>query len=400
MLDDLRVIELGVWVAGPSAAGILADWGADVVKLESPDGDPMRRVFALLVGHGQSASPPFDLDNRGKRSVRVDLQSREGQDVARRLVADADVFLTNLRPDAVQRLGLDPSTLLGLNERLVYAQLTGYGTTGPESGRAGYDVGAFWARTGIASATAPAGHEPPALRGGLGDHVAGLATLSGILAALLERERSGKGQVVETSLLRTGIYCLGWDLGIQLQFDKVRPTDPRESTINPMVNCYRSGDDRWFWLLGVESQRHFPTVCAAIGRPELADDERFTDARARRYNAEALISVLDESVAARSRDEWGAAFDEHDVWWAPVNTLAEVPHDPQAVAAGAFVDVPGGEGAPAHRAVATPVSFGRSEVSPAGPVPALGEHTDQVLAELGLTAQEIDRLREDGIVGH
>lgn len=399
MFSDLRVIELGVWVAGPSAGGILADWGADVVKLEPPEGDPMRRVFALLVGHGQSASPPFDLDNRGKRSVLVDLQSAEGREVAHRLVADADVFLTNLRPDAVQRLGLDPSTLLGRNERLVYAQLTGYGTTGPEAGRAGYDVGAFWARTGIASATAPPGHEPPALRGGLGDHVAGLATLSGILAALLERERSGKGQVVETSLLRTGVYCLGWDLGIQLQFDKVRPTDPRESTINPMVNCYRAGDDRWFWLLGVESQRHFPVVCAAIGRGELADDERFADARARRYNAEALITVLDEVFAARSRDDWASTFDEHDVWWAPVNTLAEVPHDPQALAAGAFVDVPGGAGSPAHRAVATPVSFSRSPVAPAGPVPALGQHTDAVLAEAGLSDDEIDRLRAEGVVG-
>jgi crotonobetainyl-CoA:carnitine CoA-transferase CaiB-like acyl-CoA transferase len=390
MLNDLRVIELGVWVAGPSAGGILADWGADVIKIEAPEGDPMRRVFALLVGHGQSASPPFDLDNRGKRSVVLDLSADEGRAAALRLIEGADVFLTNLRPDAVERFGLDPTTLLDRNDRLVYARLTGYGTSGPDAGRAGYDIGAFWSRSGIASATAPAGEEPPSLRGGLGDHVAGLATLSGILGALLERERTGKGQVVETSLLRTGIYCLGWDLGIQLQFDKVRPTDPRESTMNPMVNCYRAADGDWFWLLGVESQRHFPTLCRALGRDDLIDDERFADARARRYHASEIIAILDAAFATRTRDEWAAVFDEHDVWWAPVNTLAEVPHDPQAIAAGAFVDVPGGRASPAHRAVATPVDFSSTPVGPRGPVPALGEHTDDVLRELGLTDRAVD----------
>lgn len=379
MLGELRVVELGVWVAGPSAGGILADWGADVIKIEPPAGDPLRRVFSLIVGHGREASPPFDLDNRGKRSVVLDLSTTEGRSAALRLVDTADVFLTNLRPEAVERFGLDPATVLERSPRLVYARVTGYGTSGPEAHRAGYDVGAFWARSGIASATAPVGEVPPPLRGGLGDHAAGLATLSGILGALLERERTGRGQVVETSLLRTGLYCLGWDLGIQLQFGKVRPSDPRTETMNPMVNCYRAGDGEWFWLLGVESQRHYPDLCRAISRVELIDDERFHDARARRHHAAELIAVLDEVFATRSREEWAERFDEHDVWWAPVQSIVDVIADPQAQPG--FVEMTPRDGAEPFRAVATPVDFDGHTMH-AGPVPGLGEHTSEILDEL------------------
>jgi crotonobetainyl-CoA:carnitine CoA-transferase CaiB-like acyl-CoA transferase len=362
MLEGIRVIELGVWVAGPSAGGLLADWGADVIKVEAPAGDPMRQMLQVIIGHGEPQSPPFDLDNRGKRSVVLDLRTDEGLAAMYALVDSADVFVTNLRPEAVEELGLGPDALLARNERLVYASVTGYGRTGPEAGRAGYDVGAFWARSGIAHATAPDGEPPPALRGGLGDHVTGLTITAGILGALLERERSGRGQLVETSLLRTGIYCLGWDLGLQLRFDRAAPTQPRTENINPMVNCYRASDGRWFWLLGVESQRHFPILCRAVGREEWIDDGRFATARDRRHHAAELIAALDELFATQSRDDWVAAFDAHDVWWAPVNTLGDVVTDPQVLAAGGIVDVPAGAGAPAHRAVATPVSFRRTPV--------------------------------------
>lgn len=382
MLEGIRVVELGVWVAGPSAGGLLADWGADVIKVEAPAGDPMRQMLQVIIGHGEPQSPPFDLDNRGKRSVVLDLRTADGRAAMLALVDTADVFLTNLRPEAVEELGLAPEALLERNERLVYASVTGYGRAGPDAGRAGYDVGAFWARSGIAHSTAPDGEPPPALRGGLGDHVTGLTITAGILAALLERERSGQGQLVETSLLRAGIYCLGWDVGLQLRFGKAAPTSPRTQNINPMVNCYQAGDGRWFWLLGVESQRHFPNLCRAIERDEWITDERFASARDRRHHAAELIVALDERFATRTRDEWTAAFDRHEVWWAPVNTLDDVVEDPQVLAAGGIVDVPGGAGADAHRAVATPVSFSRTPAGPRGPVPGLGEHTDEVVAAL------------------
>lgn len=382
MLEGYRVVELGIWVAGPGASGILADWGADVIKIEAPAGDPMRRVFNLIAGHGQPESPPFDLDNRGKRSVELDLGTDEGRGHALALIDTADVFLTNLRPEAVERLGLGPTALMERNPRLVYASVTGYGLEGPDAGRAGYDVGGFWARTGVASTLAPPGEAPPAIRGGFGDHITGMATLSGILGALLERERTGQGQLVETSLLRTGIYCLGWDLGIQSRFGKLIPAVPRTHELNPMVNCYVAGDGKWFWLLGVESDRHFPKLCAALDRLDLMDDERFATARGRRKHAEVVVAELDREFAALDRDAITARFDEHDVWWAPVLDPADVLDDPQANAAGAFVDVPEGEWGPAHRAVATPVRFHGTPPPPLRPVPAVGQHTAEILAEL------------------
>jgi crotonobetainyl-CoA:carnitine CoA-transferase CaiB-like acyl-CoA transferase len=399
VLDSYRVIELGMWVAGPAAGGLLADWGADVIKVETPVGDPMRRLFQLLAGHGQPESPPFDLDNRGKRSVVVDLGVPEGLEIVRRLLRDADVFLTNLRPEAVERLGLGPDELLAEFPRLVYASVSGYGLEGPEMGRAGYDVGAFWARSGIAALMAPDGIAPPGVRSGMGDHVTGITTVAGILAALLDRERTGRGQLVEASLLRTGIYTVGWDLGIQMRFGKIGSIRPRTTEMNPMCNCYSAGDDRWFWLLGVEADRMWPKLCEAIDRPDLLTDERFSSARGRRHDAAALVDLLDEEFARSTREELTDRFDRHDVWWAPVNTPAEVLEDPQAVAAGAFVDVPEGEGAPAHRAVATPILFHGHGVLPVGAVPGLGQHTDEVLRAAGFEADELERFRSAGAIG-
>jgi crotonobetainyl-CoA:carnitine CoA-transferase CaiB-like acyl-CoA transferase len=382
LLDGIRVVELGVWVAGPGAGGLLADWGADVIKVESPDGDPMRRLFALLSGHGQPQSPPFDLDNRGKRSVVLDLRAEEGRDDLHAVIDTADVFLTNLRPEAVERLGFGPERLLERNHRLVYAQVTGFGRTGPDAHRAGYDVGAFWARSGMAQSIVPPDQPPPAIRSGLGDHVTATAVTAGICAALLARERTGAGQLVDTSLLRAGIYCMGWDIGIQLRFDKLLPTVPRTEAPNPLINCYEAGDGRWFWLLGLEADRHWPGLLAAMGRTDLADDPHFATSRDRRKHAADLVSVLDATFATEPRSHWTGRFDAHDVWWAPVNTVADVVEDDQARAAGAFVDVPAGAGAGAHRAVMTPVDFSRADVGPRRGVPALGEHTDEVLAEV------------------
>jgi crotonobetainyl-CoA:carnitine CoA-transferase CaiB-like acyl-CoA transferase len=380
-LAGVRVVELGVWVAGPGAGAVLAEWGADVIKVEAPEGDPMRRLFSITAGHGQTQSPPFDLDNRGKRSVVLDLRAPEGRDAMRRLVATADVFLTNLRPDAVERLGLGPSTLLGELPHLVYASVTGYGRDGPDADRAGYDVGAFWARTGMALSTTPEGEAPASIRAGLGDHVTAMTLVAGICAALHARDASGQGQLVDTSLLRTGIWCVGWDLGIQLRFGKLAPTLPRTETMNPAMNPYQAADGLWFWLLGLESDRHWPGICRAVRHPEWCEDEPFATSRGRRKDAAVVIAALDAAFATEDRAEWVRRFDEEGVWWAPVHSPADVVSDPQAIAAGAFVDVPAGAGAEAHRAVASPVTFGTGPAE-VGPVPGLGEHTAEVLAEL------------------
>ena len=387
-LSGFRVVELGVWVAGPAAAGLLADWGADVIKVEPPDGDPQRRIFGALGIGDQQGVPPFEIDNRGKRSVVLDLTQDDAKAQMHALLATADAFVTNVRPDALERLGLDHETVLARYPRLVYGSLTGYGLDGPDRNRAGYDVGAFWARSGVAHTLVPPGEMPPGLRSGMGDHITGLTLASGICAKLLERERTGRGGLVATSLLRAGIYSIGWDVGIQLRFGRRERTRPRERSTAPLVNCYRSADERGFWLILLEADRHWPKLVAAIGRPDLAADERFADARARKEHSEELIAALDEAFARVPFDQLTAAFDAHDVWWAPINSIVDVLADPQAEASGAFVDMTPRPGEDPYRAVNGPLDFDGRRPRP-GPVPSLGEHTDEVLAEL-------DRDRDEG----
>ena len=217
-LEGIRVVELGVWVAGPAAGCVLADWGADVIKLEPPGiGDPAR-TFSRMLGADLPSNPIFENDNRSKRSIVLDLASEAGRGVALELLERADVFVTNVRMAGLTRLGLDPKTLQARNPRLVYGAISGYGFAGPDADRAAYDIAGFWARSGIAAALTSPGHHPPFQRGGMGDHNAGLALAGGIAAALFRRERSGSGQLVTTSLLREGIYTLSFDLSMAVRF--------------------------------------------------------------------------------------------------------------------------------------------------------------------------------------
>ncbi|MBW8793442.1 MAG: CoA transferase [Streptomyces sp.] len=380
-LEGISVVELGMWVAAPAAATMLADWGADVVKVEAPTGDPNRYTLRH-VGQDIDSAPPFETDNRGKRGIVLDLRAPDGKDVLERLLARADVFVTNLRPGALERLGLAPDELRARHPRLVVGTLTGYGWAGAERDRAGYDVSAFWARPGIAAMLNPAGEPPPGIRPGLGDRTAAANLVAGVLAALLRRARTGEGGVVDVSLLRSGTYANGNDLALQNFFGRRGRTRPRTEHESPLYNCYRAADDRWFWLVGLEGNRHWPGVVKALGRPDLETDERFATGRARRGHVRELIAVFDEEFAKLPLAEWAARFDAEGVWWAPVQTLAEVSADPQAEAVGAFVEQPGMGDAPPLRTVATPVSFWGVDDKPRSGAPTLGEHTDDVLREL------------------
>jgi crotonobetainyl-CoA:carnitine CoA-transferase CaiB-like acyl-CoA transferase len=398
-LAGLRVIEMGMWLAGPSAGGLLADWGAEVVKVEMPTGDPMRSLYTALSGSKEARCPPFDLHNRGKRSIALDVNHPEGRLLAQRLIGSADVFLSNMRPQFLRRAGIDHETSLAANPGLVYALLTGYGTTGPDKDAPGFDMAAFSARSGLSHRATPPGGVPPTFPGGMGDNVAAITLSAGILAALVERARTGRGQLVSTSLLRTGMFCGSMELSAFLGMGRVMAPPSRTEPQNPLMNSYCAGDGRWLWLIGAEAERHWAPIVNALGAPELLADERFRSPRERRRHAAALVAIFDGIFARHTRDEWAAIFAANDVWWAPVNSFEDLVRDPQALACGGFTDLPAADGEGSlQRSVTTPVDFGGAAATAHPAAPRLGGDTDAILQEAGLHPDEVARLREQRVI--
>lgn len=395
-LEGVKVVEMGLWVAAPSAAAMLSDWGAQVIKIEPPQGDPFRGLFASLLGLPVTVNPPFETDNRGKRSVALNLENEKAREIAFRLIEGADVFVTNMRPRALDQFGLSYEELSRRYPRLVYCQVTGYGPDGPDRNRAAYDIGAFWSRAGVAAALTPAGAEIPQQRGGMGDHMAGTAAAGAVCAALLAREKTGKGQRVAVSLLRMGVYMMSWDVSLALRLKAPIVPYDRQHAINPIITCYKSGDGRWFWLLLLQADRHWGDLCRSIEREELMTDSRFENIEQRRTNGPALVAELDAVFATKSMAQWGEIFDRHDVWWAPINSINEVVEDPMAQAAGAFAEIPGPDGP--IPVVATPADFTDTPQAPRGAVPELGQHTEEVLLELGYSWDQIVALKERGAI--
>jgi crotonobetainyl-CoA:carnitine CoA-transferase CaiB-like acyl-CoA transferase len=384
VLDGIQVVEIGAVIAGPSAAAMLGDWGAQVVKVEPFEGDPQR---------GNIVTAYFDLDNRGKRSITLDLKAPRGQEIMQLLLAAADVFVTNIRPSALARLGLGYDDLSVTHPRLVYGLITGYGISGPAADRPGYDIGAFWSRAAVAGTLVGDGVEPPVPRPGMGDHTAGLALVAGIAGALFARERSGQGQLVTSSLFRTGTYVISSDIAAELAGAHPEP-GMRRAQYNPLLGCYQAGDGRWFWLLGLQADRHWPNVLRAVGRTELVTDERFSSFGRLLRNAREVIAILDDAFAARSLDEWAPIFAREDVWWDPVQNLAELLRDPLFAASAALrpiADTP-------TPTVAGPVDFPTIEPAAGRRAPEAGEHTEEILLELGYDWDAIIELKDNGVI--
>lgn len=391
-LEGIHVVEMGLWIAGPSAAAILADWGADVIKIEPLNGDPLRGLASAAAAIDLPINPPFELDNRGKRSIALNLRTEEARVIVRALIQQADVFVTNARPRVLETAGLTYDEVQQSNPGLVYCQMGGYGPDGPNRDRASYDVGAFWSRGGVvASLTAP-GHEFPHQRVGMGDHMAGTAAAGAICAALVARGRTGQGQRLSVSLIRVGAYMCGSDLSVAARLNISLDPYDRQHAINPIISCYQASDGRWFWLLLLQADRHWPDLCRAIQRPDLQTDPRFADIAARRDNAPALVEELDRIFASKTLTEWGEIFDRENVWWAPINSVHDMLADPVAQEAGVFVDVPTPEGP--VKGVSTPADFYGTPWQPRGFAPEVGQHTEEVLLELGYDWDRIVALKE------
>lgn len=396
LLQGLKVVEHATYIAAPGAGGILADWGASVVKIEPPGGDPIRAFFDSI-GAESAVNPVFDLDNRGKRSIVVDAGAAQGRDVLLRLIADADVFITNVRPGGLKRAGLDYETLAELNPKLVYASVTGYGLTGEDADRPGFDIAAFWARSGMAQLIAPKGSEPFPIRTAMGDHITSMATAAGILAALVERGRTGKGRLVEASLLRAATYALGSDMAIQHVFGRCASNRPRADAINPVANFFRSRDGQWLTIVPRQGNADWPRICAALRCENLLEDGRFKGSKKRRENGPALVEALDAACAGLDFAEIARGLDAQDIAWAPVQSSAQAAADPQVLAAGGVVETPLAQGG-TFKAPGGPLRFPGIDDGPKGPAPAAGAHSRAVLAEAGFTPDEIEALLASEVV--
>jgi crotonobetainyl-CoA:carnitine CoA-transferase CaiB-like acyl-CoA transferase len=401
MLEGLKVIEMATYVAAPAAGAMLRDWGADVTKIEPLNGCPMRRFFEGMKSNVPiKGNPIFTLDNRGKKGITINTSDQKGADIVRKMINDADVFLTNVRPQSLESAKLDHKTLMKINPRLIYCSLTGYGLEGEEKNKPGFDIAAYWSRSGMAHLTQRKGEEPLPIRTASGDHITAISTVSGILAALYERGNTGVGKLVETSLVRTGIYSIGSDMALQLKFGRVPSTKNRDQQINPLFNFFKTKDDRWICLSPrAGGDYDMPKVVRAIGKEEWLNNDKFNSNQARRENAGEFIKEMDKAFSNHTLSEWGNKLDAEDLVWSPVQNLKEVSMDSQAIASGAFSEVEDQDCSESYKTVSSPVRFHNSDDGPKGPAPKLGQDNFKVLNELGIGNNEINSLIDEGVVG-
>jgi crotonobetainyl-CoA:carnitine CoA-transferase CaiB-like acyl-CoA transferase len=396
--DGIRVVELAQWVFVPVAGALLADWGADVVHIEPTEGDPYRGLASQGIGTERGGvNMSLALANRGKRSIALNVSSEQGLAVMHRLLESADVFLTNMRPKALERLGLDAERLTERYPKLVYARGSGYGPNGPDANQAGYDSTAFFSRGGMAHLLTPVEREYPiGQRGAMGDRNGGMALAFGVSAALLKRNRTRRGSVVDVSLLATAMWTLSSDVLAALGGDEPKATAGRGPMFNPVVGNYRTKDGRHIQLMFLQPDRYWPDFCRLIERQDLLDDPRFADITSRRENAEACVAALDAEFATRTFVEWKELLRGLDVPWAPVQSVPELLDDPQVAANGYIGDVVI-EGETAYRLPAVPVQFD-GEPPALRRAPEHGEDTETVLTELGYQWEEIVGLKEAGVI--
>lgn len=392
LLQGLKVVEMATWVAGPGCAGIMADWGAEVIKVESPEGDATRGFYPDTAE--SPGNPIFALENRGKKGVVLDIARPAGRAALMALLRDADVFVTNVRPASLQRLGLDYESLKHEFPRLIYAAVTGYGLQGPEANTPAFDITAFWTRSGAARAMIPPDREPFPSRPGFGDHMTALATLSAVLAAVHERSSTGWGRLVETSLIRAGAYAVGWDLSLQLRYGQVVTAQPRNERPSAISGFFRTADDRWICIVP-RGANCFPNMMRVIGRTDVLDDPRYALPIADLEAVREVRAMIDEVFGALTLDELAQRLTACDLAWAAMASLAELAASDMAEQAGCFETVSDGWGG-VFRAPAAPARFPEGAPPVGRAAPKLGEHTREVLEAAGLRPYEIDAVMRPG----
>ena len=390
-LAGVRVLDAAGMIAAPSACAMMADLGADVIKLEPPQGDLLRGLVTVEDG----PDPWWELDNRGKRGVVVDLTTEKGIQVAHKIASSCDVFVTNLTTERQSKFKLRASDLRDHHPELIHVTLTGYGNSGPDKDRLGFDYTAFFSRGGVINTMGEPGQTPPAGRPGQGDHTTSLAILSSILLALRERDLTGEGQNISVALMHTAIWTMSSDLSVGLTTGDVPGPIMRIETPSPLVGRFRCADDRWI-MLTMPADRYWESFCVAVGQLDWLEDPRFADPDSRADHGPELMILCDEIFASHGSDIWAERLDAAGMVWGLIQNLEEVINDPQAEALQAFEQVPGASRP--FRTVSPPFALEGSEMSVKGPAPSQGQHTAEILSEAGLEAQDIQELFDEKIV--
>ena len=397
-LAGVRVVEITMFQQGPKAGTRLGDLGADVIKVEPKEGDPARG-FMRLIGATVGLKGPnyyFESNNRNKRSIALNLKSVQGMEIFLKLIDTADVFLTNMSIDAPVKMGIGPEVLMKRNPRLVYAHSSGWGRKGPDATELSFDYTGI-ARSGLMLCAGEAGSPPAQMLPGMGDEIGGLMLAWGVTAALFAREKSGKGQVVDTSLMGSIIALTGLIVDAPAMLGQEYPREIRAEAGNPMYNHYRCRDDKWIAVAHLQPDRYWPSFCKAMELAGLENDPRFNTLEARGKNKKELIRLLDEKFSTKSRDEWIAQLKNGGCICTPVQSLLEVTKDPQAFANHYIIEVDH-PSMGRTRMVGFPWDFSETPASWRREAPQLGQHTEELLLELGYSKDEIGRLKESGVM--
>lgn len=399
LLQGIKVVELAQWIAAPAAAAILSDWGADVIKIEDPmGGDPLRGYAETGSNYPKmEINGPFELDNRNKKSAAINLKHKLGQEIAYRLVKRADIFLTNLRSKALDRLHMNYESLSSINPNLIYAELTGYGEAGPDKDQPGFDRSAYFARSGIQDLLREPETSPPGMRPAFGDHMSSGFLAAAILGALWHRERNGVAQKVHVSLYHCGIWQLGTDIQVSLISGKDIPKTTRSAPGNPLTNHYKTKDGRWIVLAMPQSDRYWPEFCKAIDKEDLALDSRYRSHQLRLQNIVPLVSLLDKILATRTYAEWKETLDKSGCVFGLIQTTSEVVSDPQAWANDMFTSIEHPT-AGKIKLITAPGKFSKTPGMPRTAAPELGQHTEEILLEIGYTWDDLARLKEEQVI--
>jgi crotonobetainyl-CoA:carnitine CoA-transferase CaiB-like acyl-CoA transferase len=399
-LSGVRVVDWTIWQQGPVATAMLADLGADVIKIESREGgDPGRGIVAISgTDVTKRANFYFEANNRGKRSLALDLRKPEAVEIVHRLAACSDVFVQNFRKGVAERLGLGWEALRARNPRLVYASANGYGPEGPDAGEPAFDQLGL-ARSGIMFAAGEPDMDPQPIGGGIADQMGAVILAYGVLAALFARERTGRGQLVEASQLGAMAWLQGLSFSSRLINGVAFPRIARRKAFNPLWNHYRCADGRWIALGMLQSDRYWADFCKAVGRPELASDPRFIDMPRRAGNAEACVAELDAVFATAPREHWMQVLRRGgDFIYTVVNSLDELADDPQMLANDYIVEIDHPSHGPT-RYLGCPFRLSETPGQVREVAPELGQHTETVLTEvLGYRWDEVTALRERGAI--